>query len=298
MDSIESTFTLDGCVVADQEMLTIEQLPEGLSILISKANFSVNPDLAICGRLADIIGIDVHTLFNFASQPPETIEQLMRIQNIPEMALSTHDGRDHPAPDSKSGYPGLSPAVINGVEAHTDLDGSQLANGLKLILNNDSTSAIRCAPVMAASIGNQPAASADFTRLAATIDASSYVEMASQRTSISEANNHPTVPITAPGIADVGETTPDVSIAQPTTVAIQKLIADERSPKFQITGEQVLTGVLGESFVRNVFDGSHTLANSWSHRCTLNFSKGSLNLDQKIGRVNGCAVPFLNLIGR
>lgn len=287
VDSIESTFTLDGVVLADQEILEIEQTPKGLCILLSKASPSVTPDLAICGRLSEIMGIDVHTLFNYASQPPETIEQLMRIQKIPQIPTSKHP---QPPPEySQDNDQNMTSSILGA--ATPDIDATQLAAGLASILNQESTHSISGVPVMAASIGNQPAPSADISRLVATIDTSAYVASASAKTSISAANNHPSVPIATPSRETVGDITPDVSSVQPTVVIKQKSKADSESGlKFQITGEQVLTGVMGESFVRHRQYTSHALLNFFSHRSTRPSSKSFLNLGQRTGRANGVLI--------
>ena len=255
VDSIESTFTLDGVKVVDQDMLAIEQTPEheGLCILISRASFSLAPDLCICGKLADILGMDVHTLFNFASQPPETIEQLMKIQNIPEIALPPQNqyndppgGPENPQSDDKDS----NPAALGATNDQIVLDGSQLANGLQLILHNDASCSIRDVLVLGPMVDDQPKAthSIDSTGLGATMDASEYIAKASESTAISARNNHPPIPI---------------------------------------TGDHILNGVLGESFVSTFDSGSYTLTDRKNERSILLFLKSCLDLVRKTGQANG-----------
>ncbi|KAF7971375.1 hypothetical protein HWV62_21338 [Athelia sp. TMB] len=256
VDSIESTFTLDGVNVVDRDMLAIEQTPEheGLCILISRASFSLAPDLCICGKLAEILGMDVHTLFNFASQPPETIEQLMKIQNIPEIALPPHNqyndllgGLENPESSDKDS----NAAALSATNDQIEFDGSQLANGLHLILHNEAFCSIRDVLVLGPMVDDQSKAtnSIDSTGLGATMDASEYIAKASESTAISARNNHPPIPLTGAS----GDAAVDTVPMQLKPLATEKLIASIASPKYQITGDHILNGVLGESFIYSTF---------------------------------------------
>jgi len=121
----------------DQEDLIVEEHLGQMSVLMSRDCFSsAQFDIMICVKLADILDLDVNTLFTFISHSPETIELLMKAYSIPEIDVGRDQDPDSLRVQDHSArlgqFPIRSPAVA--VDAQPDSEEIQLKDGLDLIL--------------------------------------------------------------------------------------------------------------------------------------------------------------------
>lgn len=290
VDAIESTFTLDNITRVDQEDLTMEQDSAGLLVVMSKSCFASTPDIALCNRLALSLNVDVHTLFTFASQSPETIEQLMKIQGIPEITVldqrhrGSFEAAAHNTDDAVSQSHSVLLPAAPGVHAHSDSDRMQLADGLQSILNLESTCSMQNVPVMAMgfdvhTLGGADAASG-FTAAETT---SSYVERASARTSVKATDTQ--LFMSEPRPAD------SESVAGQDVMTITGK-PEDTDHKFHVTGYQLVTGILGESFVGPRHNLVYMHISFPPNRYMRHSSRSFLALGPKTGPANGVDITL------
>jgi len=85
VDSIDTTYCLEGNITTVADDLIVEQTPTDFNILVSNKCPPARWDFAICAELAFLLDINTSDLLLLISQPLEVVEAHLAVQETPEV---------------------------------------------------------------------------------------------------------------------------------------------------------------------------------------------------------------------
>ena len=109
MDRIESFLKLGNLKHEYDEKLIIKANDQGLSVFITREASTDTRDILICDKLADLLNVDMPSLVSFVSLPVYMVEEMLKIQNIPELP----DGHRTHLPDASTAIHTVTRVILD-----------------------------------------------------------------------------------------------------------------------------------------------------------------------------------------